>query len=171
MLSMPTGGGGGNPGLRHLPADFGVSLFLEARDMVVLPQDFLDPGAVRIEPFMLLQVAFAVSDRSAGHEFGGIALALEQSEYPVTCIKAGGDLQQHLLHQFLKGDRLAAGSRQHGELLHLLADFFGPRASRLQKQHDHANAQAGIQKMVERKAEKVHLLLSPPGPVKAVQTQ
>ena len=161
----------GNSGFRHLPADFDVLLFLEARDTVVLPQDFLNPGAVQIEAFVLLQVVFGVAHRGPGHEFRGIALALEQAEYPVARIEAGGDLQQHLLQQFLEGDRLAAGGRQHGELLHLLADFFGALACRLQEQHDHPNAQAGIQEMVERKAEQVHFLLSPRGPVEAVQTQ
>ena len=40
-----------------------------------------------------------------------------------------------------------------------------------QQQHDHADAQAGIQKMVKGKTQKMDFAVGPAGPVEVVQAQ
>src|SRR5208283_1820153 len=125
---------------------------------------------MQVQAFILLQKTPTETHRSTDHEFRGVAFALEQAQHAMTGVEAGGDLQENLLEQFRQGDGLAAGSSEHGELLHFLADLFGTGARRLEEKHDHADSQAGVQEVVEGKAEKIPLLLAPGGPIEAVQT-
>ena len=87
----------GDPRFGHFPAALHVFFFLEERNPAVFAQRFLNPGRMQIDALVLLQKAFAETNRGTDNKFRGIALAFEQTQHAVTGVEAGGDLQDNFL--------------------------------------------------------------------------
>src|SRR5271170_2956678 len=86
-------------------------------------------------------------------------------------VNAGGNLSQHPLKQFVEGNRLAARSRQHGELTHFFTVFFRASAGRLEKHDDHADTKSGVEEMIECEAEQMDVLLRPESSIDVIKAQ